>query len=124
MVKLENTSREKEIKNLTATLESGEQLALLEATDTKLIGDIPPGGTVEFPVRLQAGEELPSASLLLGMSLKFDYGTEKGLTQGTYGEKIVIPADGGSKNKMGVPTPNIIISNYSYGETVSASGNR
>ncbi|MFR2693954.1 MAG: hypothetical protein ACLTBV_28170 [Enterocloster bolteae] len=77
-LKLENTDTVKGIRNLTATFEPNDQISLLEATDTRQIGDIGPGQSVDVPVNLKAGSELSSAaSQLLGITLKFDYDTDK-----------------------------------------------
>lgn len=119
MLFLENTSKDKEIRNLSAVFEANDQLALMEATDTKLMGDLKPGQTVTIPVHLQAASELSaSAASMLGVSLKFDYDSDKGISQGTYSEKVVVPTRGGGK--IGVSTPNLIIGTYAYGDKVSA----
>ena len=119
-LKLENTDTVKEIRNLTATFEPNDQISLLEATDTRQIGDIGPGQSVDVPVNLKAGSELSSAaSQLLGITLKFDYDTDKGTVQGTYSQRIVVPTNGKTATP-GAPTPNIILTNYTYGDKVSA----
>lgn len=102
------------------TLEPTEQIALMDATDTRLIGNLLAGQAVDIPVLLKASAELSSsASQMIGVSLKFDYDSGKGVTQGTLSGKVVIPTNGGSV-KIGSPTPNIIIRNYSYGGNVEA----
>ena len=119
-LKLENTDTVKEIRNLTATFEPNDQISLLEATDTRQIGDIGPGQSVDVPVNLKAGSELSSAaSQLLGITLKFDYDTDKGTVQGTYSQRIVVPTNYKTATP-GAPTPNIILTNYTYGDKVSA----
>lgn len=120
VIRVENTSQNKDISGLMVTVEPTEQIALMDATDTRLIGDLPAGQSVDIPVLLKAGAELsPAASQLLGVSLKFDYDSGKGVTQGTLSGKVVIPTDGGG-TKTGSPTPNVIIRNYSYGSNVEA----
>ena len=105
-LKLENTDTVKEIRNLTATFEPNDQISLLEATDTRQIGDIGPGQSVDVPVNLKAGSELSSAaSQLLGITLKFDYDTDKGTVQGTYSQRIVVPTNGKTATP-GAPTLN------------------
>ena len=119
-LKLENTDTVKGIRNLTATFEPNDQISLLEATDTRQIGDIGPGQSVDVSVNLKAGSELSSAaSQLLGITLKFDYDTDKGTVQGTYSQRIVVPTNGKTATP-GAPTPNIILTNYTYGDKVSA----
>ena len=119
-LKLENTDTVKGIRNLTATFEPNDQISLLEATDTRQIGDIGPGQSVDVSVNLKAGSELSSAaSQLLGMTVKFDYDTDKGTVQGTYSQRIVVPTNGKTATP-GAPTPNIILTNYTYGDKVSA----
>lgn len=67
-------------------------------------------------MNLKAGSELSSAaSQLLGVTLKFDYDTDKGTVQGTYSERIVVPTNGRT-TAPGAPTPNIILTNYTYGD--------
>ena len=93
IIRLENTSQDKDIRNLTATIEPNDQIYLLDETDTRLLGELKAGTAVDIPVRLQAGAELSqAASQLLGLSLKFDYDSDKGSSQGTIAEKLVIPA--------------------------------
>lgn len=120
LIRLENTSKDKDIRNLSAVMEPNDQIFLLDTTDTKQLGELKAGAAIEVPVRLQAGSELNgAASQLLGLTLKFDYDSDKGATQGSVSEKIVIPTEG-KGGKMNIPTPNIIIRNYSYGEKVTA----
>ena len=120
LLKMENTDTVKGIRNLTATFEPNDQISLLEATDTRHIGDIGPGQSADVSVNLKAGSELSSAaSQLLGVTLKFDYDTDKGTVQGTYSERIVVPTNGRTATP-GAPTPNIILTNYTYGDKVSA----
>lgn len=120
VIRLENTSKDKDIRNLSAVMEPNDQIFLLDTTDTKQLGELKAGAAIEVPVRLQAGSELNgAASQLLGLTLKFDYDSDKGATQGSISEKIVIPTEG-KGGKMNIPTPNIIIRNYSYGEKVTA----
>lgn len=119
VIRLENTSQNKDVTGLIVTLEPTEQISLMDATDTRLIGDLRAGTSVEIPVSLKASEELSeAASQLVGVSLKFDYDSGKGVAQGTHSSKVVIPTAGGGKT--GAPTPNVIIRSYSYGETVEA----
>lgn len=120
VIRLENTSKDKDIRNLSAVMEPNDQIFLLDTTDTKQLGELKAGAAIEVPVRLQAGSELNgAASQLLGLTLKFDYDSDKGATQGSVSEKLVIPTEG-KGGKMNIPTPNIIIRNYSYGEKVTA----
>ena len=120
IVKLENTSTDRDIRNLVATFDSNEQISLQEDTDTRQLGDLRAGQSVEVPLHLKAGAELSAAaSQLLGVSLKFDYDSDKGPVQGTYGEKLVIPTNGQERGP-GAPAPNVIVANYTYGERVTA----
>ena len=120
LLKIQNTDTVKGIRNLTAAFEPNDQISLLEATDTRQIGEIGPGQSVDVPVSLKAGSELSSAaSQLIGVTLKFDYDMDKGTVQGTYSERIVVPTNGRTATP-GAPTPNIILTNYTYGDKVSA----
>lgn len=120
VIRLENTSQNKDVTGLTVILEPTEHISLMDATDTRLIGELKAGAAVDIPVSLKASAEMSeSASQLLGVNLKFDYDSGKGVTQGTYSSKVVIPTVGGA-SKIGSPTPNIIIRSYSYGDSVEA----
>lgn len=55
VIRLENTSQDKDIRNLTATIEPNDQIYLLDETDTRLLGELKAGTAVDIPVRLQAG---------------------------------------------------------------------
>lgn len=118
-VKLENLSQNQDIRNLTASFEPGEQLALLENTDSLIIGDLKAGQSAEIPIRLKAGGEMAADSVTAGVNLKFDYDSSKGSVPGTFSEKLVFQTAGGV-GKFGSPTPNIIINRYSYGDRVNA----
>ena len=79
LLKIQNTDTVKGIRNLTAAFEPNDQISLLEATDTRQIGEIGPGQSVDVPVSLKAGYELSSAaSQLMGVTLKFDDDMDKG----------------------------------------------
>lgn len=120
VIHLENTSQNKDVTGLTVTVEPTEHISLMDATDTQLIGELKAGASADIGVNLKAAAEMPeTASQLIGVSLKFDYDSGKGIAQGTYSSKVVILTAGGI-SKIGSPTPNIIVRSYSYGESVEA----
>ena len=120
VVRIQNTSQNRAASNLVMTVEPGEQIGLGEPEDTRLLGELGPGQAAEVPIRLKAAGELSqTASQMVGISLKFEYDGGKGAVQAAASEKIVIHTQK-SGGKCAVPTPNIIVRNYSYGGEVTA----
>lgn len=116
---IENLSQDKAIQNLVAGIEPSDKIFLMDSTDSSVIGEMKPGQVSTIQVTLQAGDDLTTVSQLIGVNLKFDYDSGKGITQGTFGQKIVIPTNGNSLKAIGSPTPNIIIKKYNYGNQVA-----
>ncbi len=119
VLRLENMSETK-VGNVILTLEPNDQIVLLDSSDTYLAGSLEPGQWTEITVQLKAAPELSSLpSQLLGATVKFDYDMGKGVSQGSFSEKLVIPAEGG-KSRFSALTPNLIVKNYSYGGSAQA----
>ena len=119
ILRVENTSRTK-AGNVILTLEPNDQILLMDASDTWLVGDLEPGQWSDVGVQLKASQELSALpSQMLGASVKFDYDAGKGVTQGSFSEKIVIPTEGGRQGAASL-TPNLIVKNYSYGGSAQA----
>ena len=93
-------------------------LMTLDATRTRLLDDIAPGATITVPVQLQARSQISSASLGVDLTLDYTCGNEKG----SAAETVYIPAvvnqteGGGSGIRIEGATPNVILSQYSYGD--------
>ena len=93
-------------------------LAMLDPTMTRLLDDIQPGETVTVPIRLRARFQISSPSLSVDLTLKYSYGSSG---QTSVSETVFIPSYVNSDPSISTghtegATPNVIISQYSYGE--------
>ena len=92
-------------------------LAMMDATASRLLDDIAPGETVAVPIQLKALAQLTSPSLSVALDLKYSY--SGGRTSAS--ETVFIPAAVNATSTEPVTrvegaTPNVIISQYSYGD--------
>ena len=92
-------------------------LAMMDATASRLLDDIAPGETVAVPIQLKALAQLTSPSLSVALDLKYSY--SGGRTSAS--ETVYIPAAVNATSTEPVTrvegaTPNVIISQYSYGD--------
>ena len=88
-------------------------LAMMDATMSRLLNPIGPGETVKVPIRLKALDRISSPSL--GVNLTLKNGTQ------TTEETVYIPAyvnadSPDAPTRIEGATPNVIISQYSYGD--------
>ena len=93
-------------------------LAMLDPTMTRLLEDIQPGATVSVPIRLRARFQITSPSLSVDLTLKYNYGSSG---QTSVSETVYIPSYVNSDPSISTgrtegATPNVIISQYSYGD--------
>lgn len=93
-------------------------LAMLDPTMTRLLEDIQPGATVSVPIRLRARFQITSPSLSVDLSLKYNYGSSG---QTSVSETVYIPSYVNSDPSISTghtegATPNVILSQYSYGD--------
>ena len=107
-----------------ATFEPSEGLAINEKSFSKTVGKIAGKGSAKITVNLKALPSAASASQTLSVNLKYNYAALTATAQGTADEKLNIPlAISGEAGQSGkAATPNIIVSNYSYGGSPIAAG--
>lgn len=107
-----------------ATFEPSEGLAINEKSFSKTVGKIAGKGSAKITVNLKALPSAASASQTLSVSLKYNYAALTATAQGTADEKLNIPLaiSGEAVQSGNAATPNIIVSNYSYGGSPIAAG--
>ena len=112
--------------NASAVFEAGEGLTLDESKTSKNVGTLLPGVTRTVALKLKVGSEVQSSPQTLGVTLSYDYNTNSATAQGTATESILIPVSTAAKQSKvtGAATPNIIVSNYSYGGSSIAAGDK
>ncbi len=111
--------------NASAVFEAGEGLTLDESKISKTVGTLLPGVTRTVALKLKVGTEVQSSPQTLGVNLSYDYNTNSATAQGTATESILIPVSAAKQSKVtGAATPNIIVSNYSYGGSSIAAGDK
>jgi hypothetical protein len=91
---------------------------IADNSSTYLIGSVLPGGIVVFDVRVKAAGDIASISQALDVSLKYNYMQGRTTVQGSTTETVPLSAivtPGADGTHISASTPNIIISNYSYG---------
>lgn len=114
-----------DLASTLATVSPSSGLMIADNSATYLLGAIPAGGTVTFDVRVKAPGDIDSVAQSLNVSLKYNYMKGRATTQGTTEEAIPLSAvatpvsDG---TQLAASTPNIIISNYSFGGAQVTAG--
>ena len=114
-----------DLASTLATVSPSSGLMIADNSATYLLGAIPAGGTVTFDVRVKAPGDIDSVAQSLNVSLKYNYMKGRATTQGTTEENIPLSAvatpvsDG---TQLAASTPNIIISNYSFGGAQVTAG--
>ena len=107
---------ETEIEQPVLSVSPDSSLAMMDATASRLLENIAPGATATVPINLKARDQLSSPSLAVGLELKYNYAGGRS----TSSETVYIPAvpnsSGDSPTRIEGATPNVIISQYSYGE--------
>lgn len=115
------------IHNAVAVLEPGEGLILAESKTSKTVGTVLPLSVAIVKVKLKADSSVQAATLSLNVSLKYKYDTATGYAESAADEKLLIPFAASAEqggDQSAVATPNIIISNYSYGGSSVAAGEK
>ena len=114
-----------DLKSVLATVTPSSDLMIADNGSTYLIGTVLAGGTVVFDVRIKAAGDIASISQALDVSLKYNYMQGRTTVQGNTTETVPLSAivtPGADGNHIAASTPNIIISNYSYGGTQVTAG--
>ena len=114
-----------DLASTLATVTPSSGLMIADNSATYLLGAIPAGGTVTFDVRVKAPGDIDSVAQSLNVSLKYNYMQGRATTQGTTEENIPLSAvatPGADGNQLAASTPNIIISNYSFGGSQVTAG--
>ncbi|MBR3866414.1 MAG: hypothetical protein IKM54_01290 [Butyricicoccus sp.] len=116
---------EVDLKSVLATVTPSSDLMIADNGSTYLIGTVLSGGTVVFDVRVKAAGDIASIAQSLDVSLKYNYLQGRTTTQGSTDETVPLSAivtPGADGNHIAASTPNIIISNYTYGGTQVTAG--
>lgn len=114
-----------DLKSVLATVTPSSDLMIADNSSTYLIGTVLSGGTVVFDVRVKAAGDIASIAQSLDVSLKYNYLQGRATAQGSTDESIPLSAivtPGADGNPIAASTPNIIISNYSYGGAQVTAG--
>ncbi|MDD3252524.1 MAG: hypothetical protein PHV18_08185 [Lachnospiraceae bacterium] len=118
-VGIKNLSPDTVMETVIASFETGEALTLLDATSSRVLTDLAPGQTQVLTLRLAAGKEQAHPAQSISVSLKYDYRKGGSRAQGTSSEKINIPVVQNGGKTIARAVPNLIISNYQYGDQIS-----
>ncbi|MBQ8144865.1 MAG: hypothetical protein IJ042_08760 [Butyricicoccus sp.] len=114
--------------DLTSTLAAvtpSSDLMIADNSSTYLLGTILHGGIVSFDVRIKAAGDIASVAQSLDVSLKYNYLQGRTTVQGHTEETVPLSAvvtPGADGNQIAASTPNLIISNYSYGGAQVTAG--
>ncbi len=109
-----------------AVFTPSESLLLVSDTSTFLLPDIEPGKSQSVTVRVQAGKEIAAASQALAVELKYNYDNAGTLTAASAADKLNLAAvtTGDPAQKTDAATPNIVVRDFTYGQSNIAAGSR
>ena len=109
-----------------AVFTPSESLLLVSDTSTILLPDIEPGKSQSVTVRVQAGKEIAAASQALAVELKYNYDNAGTLTAASAADKLNLAAvtTGDPAQKTDAATPNIVVRDFTYGQSNIAAGSR
>lgn len=122
-VQFQNFSNQVSLRNGVASFEPSDGLRLLEKSASKVIHSLGCGSVCTVPVKLHVNEKADNAAQTVSVSYTYTYQTPEGPVNAEKTEKLVINLDmpnngnGGSNSHA---TPNIIVTKYDYGNTISA----
>ncbi len=114
-----------DLDSTLATVTPSPDLMIADNSSTYLLGKILAGGIVVFDVRVKAAGDIASIAQSLDISLKYNYLQGRTTTQGSSDETIPLSAivtPGADGTVIAASTPNVIISNYSYGGAQVTAG--
>ena len=101
---------------------TSEALMLLNDSSSFLLSDIEPGQSQSVAVQVKAVGEITSANQSLSTELKYTYYNGEAMTQATASDKVNLVANITEKTDTSVP--NVVIRDFTYGETSVAAGSR
>lgn len=91
-------------------------LSIMDATMSRALDNIKPGATVTVPIRLKTGSTLSSPSLSVGLDLKYNADGSGSASETVYIPAVVTADRVDEPVRIEGATPNVIISQYSYGD--------
>ena len=102
-----------------AVFTPSESLLLVSDTSTFLLPDIEPGKSQSVTVRVQAGKEIAAASQALAVELKYNYDNAGTLTAASAADKLNLAdvTTGDPAQKTDAATPNIVVRDFTYGQS-------
>lgn len=118
------------IQSGLVSLAVSDGLMLMEQSGTLVMPAIDPGKTWTATVRLQALKSLSAQAQGVNVEAKYSYQLSSAVREETAAAHLLVPAvvaktrsgGGGTKTKLDPPTPNVIVSDYSFGAGQVAAG--
>ena len=125
VVTIQNAGSTKMIKPL-ASFSASESLLIANDVSNVVLPDIEPGKSTTVALRIQAAKEITSGSQSLQVDLKYGYESAGQTLQATSSDKLNLSAAPTVTPGPGTDsaTPNIVIRDFSYGDSNIAAGSR
>ena len=125
VVTIQNAGSTKMIKPL-ASFSASESLLIANDVSNVVLPDIEPGKSTTVALRVQAAKEITSGSQSLQVDLKYGYESAGQTLQATSSDKLNLSAAPTVTPGPGTDsaTPNIVIRDFSYGDSNIAAGSR
>ncbi len=118
---LSNYSDQVALTDGAVTIEPGEGLVLCEKSSSFALGNLKRNGVRTMNIRLRVKENVEDSNQSVDVTYAYNYRTPEELQQAEKKEKLMIPViPSESSGKSSNATPNIIVTNYSYGGTIAA----
>ena len=108
-----------------ASFEASDGLVLAENSASKVVPVIDPSGVCNVQIKVRVAKDCADANQSIAVSYKYTYKTPDGLVPAEATEKLLLsvvpaPSEKESTAKPASATPNIIVSDYNYGGTITA----
>lgn len=120
-----NNEGDVDIMDPVASFTVSEALMILNDTSTVLLDDIDAGDSDSFRLKLKARESIGSESQSISVTLKYNYEDGDSIAQGSTSDTVNLQAtttgDTVDGDKVAAPVPNVVISNFTYGEGASVA---
>lgn len=125
VVTIQNVGSTEMIKPL-ASFSASESLLIANDVSNVVLPDIEPGKSTTVALRVQAAKEITSGSQSLQVDLKYGYESAGQTLQATSSDKLNLSAAPTVTPGPGTDsaTPNIVIRDFSYGDSNIAAGSR